>query len=105
TPCIGIRKSALPGSLGVNRKNHILTQALGALCGAMLRGGHVGVRRRRFANQPPPASAPAMVQKTGSIPSAAPTPPNASGSIVWLALSTTERMPTASPARPGGALA
>src|SRR5258706_9322244 len=61
--------------------------------------------RRRLANQPPAASTTAMLQKTGDMPSAAPTPPNASGSTVWLALSTTERTPTASPARPSGAVA
>ena len=43
-----------------------------------------------------------MLQKTGAMPSAAPSAPKASGMKVWLALIMVVRMPTTSPWRPAG---
>src|SRR5262252_7561108 len=63
-----------------------------------------GFYLRRFAYQLPPDSRSAVAQNTGSMPSAVPRAPNASGIVIWLMLTSVMRTPTASPTRPGGAV-
>src|SRR6185369_12811563 len=87
-------------------RNSILTQGLGRIvqC-ANERPPQAGPARVLLEYQAPTASAADMVQNTGNmLPNAVPRPPNTSGSTVWLALRTTVRTPTASPARPTGAV-
>jgi hypothetical protein len=49
-------------------------------------------------------TSPATTQNTGPVPRAEPRAPKIAGKNVWLALTISERMPKASPERPGGAL-